>query len=238
MKRFILKLHCLVFCICIASNTFAKYPKHSFMPMLGLASTGISDYSLRVSHGLQVSYTSGDKLRTPFGIRYQYRMKKGNIVGVDFLSVYNPLIITPQYLDASSNFGGPSMAAGKNMIGGNIHYSKTIDIKLIEIFGMAGIGGYLVANSTINNTSDYSWYKDGGPGFYEFAPAVTNNVLKNFMPVVAFGGGVRFRHLEAGLFNQISMSGPVKNFTYNGYTHSIPLSWKSMGYYVGYRIEF
>lgn len=221
-----------------ASGAFAKYPKHSIMPMLGLASTGINDYALRVSHGLQVTYTSGDRLRTPIGIRYQYRMKKGNIIGLDLVSVYCPMIITPQYLDASSGFGGPSMTAGRNMAGGSIHYSKTIDIKLLEVFGTAGFGGYFTGARSNIMTTDYSWYKGADSGFYDFAPVVTNNAFRKFMPVIAFGFGVRFRHLEAGLHNQVSLSGPVKDFTFNGYTHSVPLNWKSIGYYIGYRIEF
>jgi len=220
------------------SVAFAKYPKHSVMPMLGLASTGINDYSLRVSHGLQVTYTSGDRMRTPLGLRYQYRIKKGNILGLDVFSIYNPIVITPQYLDASSGFGGPSMVSGRNMTGGNIHFSKTIDIKLIEVFGMAGFGGYFTAKGSNTKTTDYSWYKGGTPDFYDFAPVVTNRAFKPFMPVIAFGFGIRFKHLEAGLQNQISLSGPIKDFTYNGYTHAVPMSWKSIGYYVGYRFEF
>jgi hypothetical protein len=216
----------------------AKYPRHSIMPMLGLASAGINDYSLRVSHGLLVSYTSGERMRTPLGIRYQYRMKKGNILGFDVTSLYNPIIITPQYLDGTSGFGGPAMTSGSNMVGSNIHYSKTIDIKLIEIFGMAGFGGYFTGYKTNNMTTDYSWYQGAGPGFYDFAPVVTNHALKKFMPVIAFGFGVRFRHLEGGLHNQLSLASPVKNFSYNGYSHAIPLNWKSIGYYIGYRLEF
>jgi hypothetical protein len=221
-----------------APDVFAKYPKHSIMPMLGLANTGINDYSLRVSHGLQVSYTSGDRLRTPMGIRYQYRMKKGNIVGLDLVSVYSPMIITPQYLDPSSGFGGPAMTAGRNMAGGNIHYSKTIDIKLLEIFGMAGFGGYFTGARSNIMTTDYSWYKGANADFYDFAPEVTNKAFRKFMPVIAFGFGVRFRHLEAGLHNQVALSGPIKDFSFNGYSHSVPLHWKSIGYYVGYRFEF
>ncbi len=221
-----------------ASDVFAKYPKHSFMPMLGLVNTGINDYSLRVSHELQVTYSSGDRLRTPFGIRYQYRMKKGNIIGLDFVSVYSPMIITPQYLDAASVFGGPSMTAGRNMAGGNIHYSKTIDLKILEVFGMAGFGGYFTGARSNTIATDYSWYKGADSAFYDFAPVVTNNAFKKFMPVIAFGFGVRFKHLEVGLHNQVSLSGPVNDFTYNGYRHSVPLNWKSIGYYIGYRLEF
>jgi hypothetical protein len=220
------------------SAAFAKYPKHSIMPMVGLASTGISDYSLRLSNGLQVSYASGDRLRTPLGIRYQYRMKKGNILGADVLSVFNSLSILPQYPDATSQLSGPIMALGGDMMGANIHYSKTIDIKMIEIFAMAGFGGYFMGNRSNNLTTDYSWYKNADPGFYDFAPVVTNNVLKKFMPVVDLGFGIRFKHMEAGLHNQISLSSPVKDFTYNGQSHSVPLSWKSIWFYVGYRFEF
>ncbi len=239
MRTFPIKYRLAILLLCtFISEGFAGYPKHSFMPMLGLASTGINDYSLRVSHGLQVSYSSSDRMRTPLGIRYQYRMKRGNILGVDLMGVYSPVIITPQYLDAATGFGGPAMSNGQYMTGGNIHYSKTIDIKLLEVFGMAGFGGYFTGVGNSAKTTDYAWYKDGGPGFYDFAPAVTNNALSKFIPVIAFGCGVRFRHLEGGLNNQMSLSSPVKDFTYNGYTHSVPLIWKSIGYYVGYRFEF
>ncbi|MDI1235090.1 MAG: hypothetical protein PSX81_12475 [bacterium] len=239
MKTFLFKQLFAFFLLntCI-NGTFAGYPKHSFMPMVGLSSAGITDYSLRVSHGLQVTYSSSDRMRTPLGIRYQYRMKKGNILGVDLMGIYSPIIITPQYLDAASGFGGPAMSIGQYMTGGNIHFSKTIDIKLIEIFGMAGFGGYFTGAGNSAKTTDYTWYKDGGAGFYDFAPTVTNNALSKFFPVVAFGCGVRLKHLEGGINNQMSLGSPVKDFTYNGYTHSVPLIWKSIGYYVGYRFEF
>ncbi len=219
------------------STAFAKYPTHSIMSMIGLAGTGIGDYSLRVSHGLQVSYSSGDRMRTPIGVRYQYRMKKGHILGIDLMGIYNPIIITPQYLDATG-FSGPAITCSQYMSGGNIHYSKTIDFKLIELFGMAGFGGYFTGNGPHDKVTDFAWYKGGSTEFYDFAPVVTNNVLNKFIPVVAFGGGVRFRHLEVGLNNQVSLNSPVKNFTYNGYAHNVPLMWKSFGYYVGYRFEF
>lgn len=192
---------------------------------------------MRVSHGLQVSYSSGDRLRTPLGLRYQYRMKKGNILGMDFSSLYNPIVITPQYMDNSGTFGGPSMAYGRSMTGFNIHYSKTIDIKILEVFGMAGLGAYVNGNLSGGNT-DFAWYQGGSPEFYTFAPVVTNTALKRFLPVMVFGCGVRLWHLEAGMHNQISISSPVRDFTYNGYTHTVPLSWKSLGYYIGYRFEF
>lgn len=193
----------LLFSLLVATfyNAMAGYPKHSIMPMIGLSSAGITDYSLRVSHGLQVSYSSSDRMRTPLGVRYQYRMKKGQILGADFMGIYSPIIITPQYLDASTGFGGPAMSCGQYMTGGNIHFSKTIDIKLIEIFGMAGVGGYFTGTGNSAKTTDNAWYKDGGAGFYDFAPTVTNNALKKFMPIVAFGFGVRFKHLEGGVNN-------------------------------------
>lgn len=208
------------------------------MIMPGLANTGINNLSLRVSHGLQVSYSGGDRWRTPVSMRYQYRMKRGNILGTDFTVIYNPLIITPQYLDANSVFGGPSISAGHYMRGLNVHYSKTIDIKILEVFGMAGFGAYYNGKQNNPGTSDFSWYKDANPEFYNFAPVVSDKALRKLMPVIVFGCGVRFRHLEGGINHQIALSGPVKDFTYNGYTHSVPLNWKSIGYYVGYRFEF
>jgi hypothetical protein len=239
MKAIFLKFFSLLgFVILSASASFAKFPTHSVMPYMGIANTGVTNYTLRVSHGLQVSYNSGDRLRTPVGLRYQYRMKKGNIFGADFFSIYNPLIITPQYLDANSVFGGPAMTSAQNMLGADIHFSKTIDIKIIEVFGMAGIGGYLSNKAGIDMSSDFSWYKGASTEFYDFAPLVCNNSLKSFMPLVTFGAGVRFKHLEAGLNNQMSLASPVNSFTYNGFKHSVPLSWKSIGYYVGYRFEF
>jgi hypothetical protein len=90
-----------------------------------------------------------------------------------------------------------------------------------------------ILQAPINNA-----YKGASAEFYDFAPLVCNNSLKSFMPLVTFGAGVRFKHLEAGLNNQVSLASPVNSFAYNGFKHSVPLSWKSIGYYVGYRIEF
>ena len=80
------------------------------------------------------------------------------------------------------------------------------------------------------SSSKFGWadlYMQACP---DVAPVVTNNALKKFIPVIAFGCGVRFKHLEMGLNNQVSLSSPVKDFTYNGYTHTVPLIWKSIGY--------
>ena len=216
----------------------AKYPTHSIMPYLAVANTGVSDYTLRVSHGLQVKYSSGDKLRSPMGIRYQYRMKKGHVLGADFFSIYNPLQITPEYLDANSSFGGPSISSEQRMNGFDLHYSKTIDIKLLEVFGWAGLGLYQNKALKDERLSDFSWYKGANADFYQFAPLVCQSSVKLYMPVMSFGAGVRFKHLEAGLNNQLSLASPINSFDYNGYHHVVPLSWKSIGYYLGYRFEF
>lgn len=209
------------------------------MPFAGLAGSRISEYTLQVSNNLRVRYHNGDVLRVPVGIRYQYRMKKGNILGACVTGNYNPILISPEYKDAGYGFTGPSIAAAGNMLGLDLHYSKTIDIRILEVFGYLGAGAMVyLGNASSVPVSDFSWYKHAPAEFYDFAPKVCANALKPVLPVLNFGAGVRFRHLEGGLMNQFSLSGPVKAFTYEGYTFNNKITWKSIGYYIGYRFEF
>ncbi len=87
------------------------------------------------------------------------------------------------------------------MIGGNIHYSKAIDFKLLEIFGFLGFGAYAQFPDANNAyTQDYSvGIKMPVPEFYPFAVAATQNALKSILPMSTIGFGARLKHLEAGL---------------------------------------
>jgi hypothetical protein len=154
------------------------------------------------------------------------------------LGNYNPLIVKPSFYSKDMGFVGPSVINHKGtMMGADIHYSKTIDIKLIEVFGFLGFGAYLQkADNTL--TQDYAWYKDAIPEFYSFAIAVTNQSIKRVLPITTFGFGARFKHLEGGLNYQYSLLSPVNGFDYQGIHFNNNMRFKSIGYYLAYRLEF
>ena len=212
--------------------------RHSITPMVSLSNSSTSDFVLQVSPDLLCEYVSGETLNTPLALRYQYRMKKGNRFGIDYMNMYSSLLLRPKVKDNQLGFYGPTVPAfSSNLHGFNVHYSKAIDIKLLEVFGFIGAGGYL-GNSTNPLTADYSWYKNASAEFYDFAPAVTHNVIKPFIPMLNFGAGVRLKHLEGGINNQFSLSSPVKAIQYQGNTFQNNIRLKSIGYYIAYRWEF
>ncbi len=212
--------------------------RHSITLMASLSNTGINPFTLQVSPSLRCVYENGETINTPIAIRYQYRMKRGNRLGVDYQNMYCPISFHPQYQTNNFGFGGPMVpAVSSNLQGINFHYSKAIDIKLLEVFGFVGAGGYFTGKSS-TATTDYSWYKSASPEFYEFAPAVTHNVIKSFIPMLHFGAGVRFKHLEGGINNQFSLSSPIKPIEYQGATFNNNIRLKSIGYYIAYRWEF
>ena len=213
-------------------------PKHSITPMLSLSNTSVSEFLLQVSPTLQCKFQNGETLNTPIALRYQYRMKRGNRIGLDYLNMYSSLMFRPQTQDNTFGFYGPAVPAfSANLQGANLHFSKAIDIKLLEVFGFVGVGGYLSGKQN-PMTADYSWYKNSTAEFYEFAPAATHNVIKPFIPMLNFGAGVRLKHLEGGINNQFSLSSPVKNIQYQGTTFTNNMRLKSIGYYIAYRWEF
>ena len=219
------------------SQAFKK-KRHSITPMIGLANNFTTPFSNSPSANLRIDYTNGDNQRIPLSLRYQYRMKHGNRFGVDFLCNYNPLTLNPKYYLENYGFVGPVVLAHSgSMIGGDLHYSKTIDIKLIEVFGFLGIGGYWQFPDN-QNTQNFDWYKDATPEFYEFAVASTNNSIKSFLPITIFGFGARFKHLEGGLNYQFSLTSPVNSFQYDGVEFRNEMRFRSLGYYVAYRVEF
>jgi len=212
--------------------------RHSITLMASLSNTGINPFTLQVSPSLRCVYENGETINTPIAVRYQYRMKRGNRLGVDYQNMYCPISFHPQYQTNNFGFGGPLVpAVGSNLQGFNVHYSKAIDIKLLEVFGFVGAGGYYTGNPS-TATADYSWYKSASTEFYEFAPAATNNVIKSFIPMLHFGAGVRFKHLEGGINNQFSLSSPIKPIEYQGSTFHNNIRLKSIGYYIAYRWEF
>ena len=212
--------------------------RHSLTPMLGLASNSTSAFSISPDPSLRIDYLNGDNTRIPINLRYQYRMRHGNRLGVDVLGNYNPLYVKPSFYSKDFGYVGPSVLNQKgSMIGADVHYSKTIDIKLMEVFGFIGLGGYLQeADQTL--TKDYSWYKNASADFYTFAVAATNQSVKRFLPITTFGFGARFKHLEGGLNYQYSLSSPINAFTYQGVKFENNLRFKSLGYYIAYRFEF
>lgn len=58
--------------------------RHSITLMASLSNTGINPFTLQVSPSLRCVYENGETINTPIAIRYQYRMKRGNRLGVDY----------------------------------------------------------------------------------------------------------------------------------------------------------
>lgn len=215
-----------------------KGNRHSITPMVGIANNTSTEFSQSVSSTLKIEYMSGDAFRMPVGLRYQYRMRHGNRIGADLLGNYLPLMVSPSFRDAGYGYTGPLVLNQKGtMLGGDIHYSKTIDIKVLEAFGYLGLGGY--ALQPLNDqTANYSWYIGATPEFYDFAVAATHNSVKKFMPITTFGFGARLKHLEAGVNYQYSLNSPINSFDYKGVTYNNNIRFRSVGYYVAYRFEF
>lgn len=216
-----------------------KGKRHNVTPMIGFAMNSTSPFTISPSPNLKIDYVNGDNFRIPLSLRYQYRMRHGHLLGLDVLANYNPLYLKPAYYSKDQNgFVGPSVLnQSGNMLGGDIHYSKVIDIKIIEVFGFVGIGGYFLQPDN-RLLGDFNWYKNADPEFYEFAVAASNNSSKKFLPVSTFGFGARFKHLEAGINYQYSLSSPVNSFEYQGVKFNNPIRFRSLGYYVAYRFEF
>ncbi len=215
-----------------------KGNRHSITPMAGIANNTTTAFTQSVSSTLRIEYSNGDNLRMPVGLRYQYRMSHGNRLGADLLGNYLPLMALPSYRDGAYGYIGPMVLNQKGtMLGGDIHYAKTIDIKVLEAFGYLGLGGY--ALQPLNDqTANYSWYVGATPEFYDFAVAATHNSVKKFMPITTFGFGARLKHLEVGVNYQYSLNSPIKPFEYKGVTYNNNIRFHSVGYYVGYRFEF
>jgi hypothetical protein len=210
--------------------------RHSITPMFGLANNFTTPFSISLTQSLRFSVSNGDKFRTPISVRYQYRMRHGIQLGVDFLGNYNPMFLEPEF-NSQIGFIGPSMASGGNSLGGDFHVSKTIKIKIIEAFGFIGIGGY---SQRLDNsmTRDYSWYKYAPSEFYDFAVASTNNVTRKYLPITKFGFGARIKHLEVGVNREYSLLSPVKSFIYQGQKYENNSRFQSLGFYLAYRYEF
>jgi len=231
---------CVVLCASVNAVQAKKNieHRHSITPMLGLANNATTPFSISPNPMLKIDYVNGDNMRIPVSLRYQYRMSHGNRLGIDFLGNNNPMYVKPSFYTKDIGFVGPSVINHKGtMLGADIHYSKTIDIKLIEVFGFLGIGGYFQASDN-TLTADYTWYKNAAPEFYEFAVAASNNTVKRFMPITTFGFGARFKHLEGGLNYQYSLVSPVNAFEYQGIRFNNNMRFRSVGYYLAYRFEF
>jgi hypothetical protein len=216
-----------------------KKKRHSVNAMMGLANNMTTPFTQSPDPRLKIDYLNGDPIAIPVSFRYQYRMDHGNRIGFDVMGNRNPLYLRPSFYHADFGFTGPSIALNSTMIGGNIHYSKAIDFKLLEIFGFLGFGAYAQFPDANNAyTQDYSWYKNAIPEFYPFAVAATQNALKSILPMSTIGFGARLKHLEAGLNYQVSIGSPVNDFVYENVVFTNNIRYRSLGYYVAYRIEF
>lgn len=215
-----------------------KGNRHKITPIIGFAFNSTTPFTISPSPALKIDYVNGDNFRIPLTLRYQYRMKHGHLLGLDLLANHNPIYLKPAYFSKDLNtFVGPSVLNQKgHMFGGDIHYSKVIDFKLIEVFGFVGIGGYFLQPDNAL-AKDFSWYKNADPEFYTFAVAASYKSSKSFMPVSTFGCGARFKHLEAGLNYQYALSSPINSFEYNGVVFKNNMRFRSMGYYIAYRID-
>jgi len=222
----------------LSAQTFKK-KRHSVTAIMGLANNMTTPFTQSPDPRLKIDYLNGDPIAIPVSFRYQYRMDHGNRLGIDVMGNRNPLYLKPSFFDPDFGFTGPSIALNSTMIGGNIHYSKAIDFKLIEIFGFLGFGVYAQFSDPNNAyTQDYSWYKNASPEFYPFAKAATHNALNNVLPMSTIGFGARLKHLEAGLNYQVSIGSPVNDFEYEGVRFTNNIRYRSLGYYVAYRVEF
>lgn len=236
IKKFAINLLMFIFLNPSMAQQFTG-KRHSITPIFGIANNYITPFSIMPNPSLKIDYSNGDELRTPVSLRYQYRMRHGIQLGIDFLGNYNPLSIHPAYYTQMGGFIGPHVPRDGTMLGGDFHFSKTIEIKLIEAFGFIGIGGYSQRFDN-NVTRDYSWYISAPSEFYEFAVASTNNTIKKFMPITKFGIGARFNHLEVGINREYSLGSPVKSFDYQGVNYENNIRFRSIGFYVAYRYEF
>ncbi len=227
--------------IFMSNSTWALQPsekRHSLTPIIGLASNTSTLFTISPNTDVKLDYLSGDEIRLPITLRYQYKISKGNFVGVDLLGNYNTLYMHPAYNTQTYGYVGPTVIShAGSMIGGDIHFSKTVNLKLFNIFGLAGLGGYRQSPDN-TYTKDYSWYRNASPAFYDFAVVATNNAIRKFMPITNLGLGIRYKHLELGVNYQYSLRSPVKSFEYQGVQYDNKLRFVSKGCFVGYRFEF
>lgn len=215
-----------------------KNKRHSITPMVGYANNGITQFTIYPTATLKIDYFNGDEYRMPVTLRYQYKMNHGHKLGIDLLGNYNPISLHPASKDPILGFTGPVISPQLgSMYGADIHYSKTIDIKVIQAFGFVGLGAYYQPTD-YSQTKDYSWYRHAPAEFYDFAVASTNNSVREILPITNFGVGARVKHIEIGYNYQISLNSPINSFEYNGVKFNNNLRFRSKGFYVGYRYEF
>ena len=241
LRRLLFKLLILVLGVSaqnLGAQTFKK-KRHSLTAMMGLANNRTTPFTQSPDPKLKIEYLNSDQIAIPVSFRYQYRMDHGNRIGIDVMGNRNPLYLKPSFFDSEMGFTGPTIALKGTMVGGNIHYAKTVDFKLIEIFGFVGFGAYAQFSEFDRAyTSDYSWYKNAPEDFYPFAVAATDKALKSWVPTTSIGFGLRFKHLEGGLNYQLSVGSPVNDFEYQNVVFTNNIRYRSLGYYVAYRLEF
>lgn len=237
MKRILIIILILgSFNLIIAQNI--KKNRHSLTPILGLASNRTTLLTIAPNSNVKLDYLSGDDLRLPVSLRYQYQLKNSHYFGADLLGNYNPLDLHPAFNAQGLGYAGPiAPSHSGTMIGFDIHYSKTLNVKLFDFVGTAGLGGYFQSPDN-SLTQDYSWYRNASPEFYEFAVIATNDAVRKFMPIAVLGIGIRYKHLELGVNLQYSLRSPVKGFDYQGVHYDNNIRFSSKGCFVGYRFEF
>jgi hypothetical protein len=210
--------------------------RHSITPMLGIARNTTTPFTLSPAANLRIQYLNGDQLRNPFMLRYDYRLNKGSSIGGSLLLNHNPLYLNPQFNNGT--FIGPGIInhAG-TMPGLTAHYSGSMSLGLVRIFGTAGLGAYRQQpNEAL--TSDYSWYKNAPAAFYDFAVASTYQSIRRVLPISALSAGVKLKQLEFSWVMQRSLLSPVRPFEYNGVAFKNNIRFRSSGFYVAYQLKF
>lgn len=237
MKRLII-ISLIIISFNSAVSQYIKNKRHSITPILGLASNRSTLLTIAPNANVKLDYMYGNDYRLPVALRYQYQLKSSHYIGADLLGNYNPLYLHPAFNTQGLGFAGPVVVShAGTMLGFDFHYSKTINVKLFDLVGTTGFGGYFQRPDN-SLTQDYSWYRNASSEFYEFAVTATNNAIRKFMPIAVLGVGVRYKHLELGVNLQYSLRSPVKGFDYQGVNYDNNIRFSSKGCFVAYRFEF
>jgi hypothetical protein len=210
--------------------------RHSITPMLGIARNTTTPLTLSPAANLRIQYLNGDQWRNPFMLRYDYRLNKGSSIGGSLLLNYSPLYLNPQFNNGM--FIGPGIInhAG-TMPGLAAHYSGSLSLGLVRLFGSFGLGAYRqFPHETLS--ADYSWYKNAPAAFYDFAVASTHQSIRRLLPISILNAGVKFKQLEFSWVMHRSLWSPVRPFEYNGATFKNNIRFRSSGFYVAYQIKF
>lgn len=211
--------------------------RHSLMPHMGLGTFGFGSLTQQISPEYQCSYYGSEPGGIAAGLQYEYRLGRMKYVGLQAQMVPNTLAMSPEFAAGFLGYVGPVVWEGSsNFLAPSFTYSQTFDLKWIEAVGRINVGG-LMLGSRNAMLADYSWYKNAPEEFYSFAPAATQNMVKSFIPIAGLSYGIRFKHLEATLSQQFSMSSALNPLNYNGSSQRMNLRYSSQTIQIGYRWE-